>query len=141
MLKTNISNKSSIIIEDMISVNDGFLPEDNNSDARSYSSKLLSKLYKYSLSKNKFMKFLYSSRLHFILILEIIDSKKSYGKSFEYLCEKIDKQIGKRTTIQNILNQAISQGLIVKVPCEKDKRVKFYKLTEESKESLKKYMK
>ena len=65
-----------------------------------------------------------------ILILEIVNSKNNEN-SFEYLCEKIDKQLGKRTTIQKILNDAIKIGLISKVPSKKDKRVKYFSATNE----------
>jgi|TARA_B110000858_G_scaffold193202_2_gene245273 DNA-binding MarR family transcriptional regulator len=60
-------------------------------------------------------------------------------KSFETLCEKIPNPIGKRTTIQTILNEAVAMNLLLKYPCAKDKRIKFYKLTEDSEQTLKEW--
>ena len=108
----------------------GYLPDKQHDDIRSFSSKLLSDLYKFSLSKNKLIKFFFNSRLHLILILEILNSNEN-EKSFEYLCEKIDKRLGKRTTIQKILNDAIKIGVIAKAPSQRDKRIKYFKVTNE----------
>ena len=108
----------------------GYLPDKQHDDIRSFSSKLLSDLYKFSLSKNKLIKFFFNSRLHLILILEILNSNEN-EKSFEYLCEKIDKRLGKRTTIQKILNDAIKIGVIAKAPGQRDRRIKYFKVTNE----------
>lgn len=129
--KTKINSKINIINADYLtSLYD-------SQKLKFYSRKLLTKIYKFSLSQDKFIKFFYTSRLHFILMLEIIESSK--GKSFQFLCEKIDEQIGKRTTIQSVLNEAIKRSFIFKTACKKDKRIKYYKLTNNSEESLKKW--
>jgi len=111
----------------------------DNQKLQLYSKKLLTNLYKFSLSQDKFIKFFYTSRLHFILMLEIIESSEKKGKSFQYLCEKINEQIGKRTTIQSVLNEAIKRSFIFKIACKNDRRIKYYKLTNDTKESLKKW--
>jgi len=89
-------------------------------------------------STNKFLKFFYSSRLHFIIILEVSIGKM---KSFETLCQKIPNAIGKRTTIQTILNEAVAMNLMIKYPCAKDRRIKFYKLTKDSEQMINEWAK
>ena len=111
LLKSHASQK----LKSKSDIPEKFLPDKKKIDIKTFSSKVLTDLYKFSLSKNKLIRFFFSSRLHLILILEIVNSKNNEN-SFEYLCEKIDKQLGKRTTIQKILNDAIKIGLISKVP-------------------------
>jgi len=60
-------------------------------------------------------------------------------KSFENLCEKIPNVLGKRTTIQTILNESVAMGILLKYPCVKDKRIKFYKLSKDSEQTLKEW--
>ena len=105
-------------------------------DLEYYKSRVLVNIYNFSLSTNKFTKFFYASRLHFIIILEISVGKM---KSFESLCEKIPNALGKRTTIQTILNKSVAMNILLKYPCAKDKRIKFYKLTEDSEQTLKEW--
>jgi len=111
-------------------LNKKIIPDLDKANLEYYVSKILSNLYNFSLSQNKFLKFFYKSRLHFITILEI-----SIGelKSFEFLCEKIPNAIGKRTSIQTLLNEAVAQGVLLKYPCAKDNRIKLYKLSNDSK--------
>ena len=126
LLKSHASQK----LKSKSNIPEEFLPDKKKIDIKTFSSKVLTDLYKFSLSKNKLIRFFFSSRLHLILILEIVNAKNNEN-SFEYLCEKIDKQLGKRTTIQKILNDAIKIGLINKVPSKKDKRVKYFSATNE----------
>tara|TARA_B110000211_G_C14067081_1_gene548148 strand:+ start:114 stop:527 length:414 start_codon:yes stop_codon:yes gene_type:complete len=115
---------------------DKLLKKPLHSDLEYYKSRVLVNIYNFSISTNAFTKFFYASRLHFIIILEISIGKM---KSFESLCEKIPNPIGKRTTIQTILNEAVAMNLLLKYPCVKDKRIKFYKLTEDSEQTLKEW--
>ena len=108
------------------------------SDSDYNKSKVLTNVYNFSLSTNKFLKFFYSSRLHFIIILEVSIGKM---KSFETLCQKIPNAIGKRTTIQTILNEAVAMNLMIKYPCVKDRRIKFYKLTKDSEQMINEWAK
>ena len=108
------------------------------SDSDCNKSKVLTNVYNFSLSTNKFLKFFYSSRLHFIIILEVSIGKM---KSFETLCQKIPNAIGKRTTIQTILNEAVAMNLMIKYPCAKDRRIKFYKLTKDSEQMINEWAK
>lgn len=115
---------------------DKLLKKPLKSDIEYYKSRVLINIYNFSLSTNTFTKFFYASRLHFIIILEVSIGKM---KSFETLCEKIPNPIGKRTTIQTILNEAVAMNLLLKYPCAKDKRIKFYKLTKDSEQTLKEW--
>ena len=135
---------SNILMSNLISLGskkkfnkvDKLLKKPLHSDLEYYKSRVLINIYNFSLSTNTFTKFFYASRLHFIIILEVSIGKM---KSFENLCEKIPNPIGKRTTIQTILNEAVAMNLLLKYPCAKDKRIKFYKLTEDSKQTLKEW--
>ena len=115
---------------------DKLLKKPLHSDLEYYKSRVLVNIYNFSISTNAFTKFFYASRLHFIIILEISIGKM---KSFESLCEKIPNALGKRTTIQTILNKSVAMNILLKYPCAKDKRIKFYKLTEDSEQTLKEW--
>ena len=89
----------------------------------------------YDLSNTTNIKgFYYETRLHSVIVLEIslASFNKNHPVSFEYLCETIPKKLGKRTTIQTILNEGLRKGYFLKTLNEKDKRVKFYTLEKDS---------
>ena len=131
-----MSNLISLGDKKKFSEVDRHLKKPLQSDLEYYKSRVLINMYSFSLSTNKFLKFFYASRLHFIIILEISVGKM---KSFESLCEKIPNALGKRTTIQTILNKSVAMNLLLKYPCIKDKRIKFYKLTKDSEQALKEW--
>ena len=85
--------------------------------------------------------FYYESRLHSVIVLEIslASFSQNHPVSFEYLCETIPKKLGKRTTIQTILNEGLRKGYFLKTLNEKDKRIKFYTLETNSLEIIKKW--
>ena len=93
----------------------------------------------YDLSDTTDIKgFYYETRLHSVIVLEIslASLNKNHPVSFEYLCETIPKKLGKRTTIQTILNEGLRKGYFLKTLNEKDKRVKFYTLEKDSLEII-----
>jgi hypothetical protein len=93
----------------------------------------------YDLSNTTNIKgFYYETRLHSVIVLEIslASLNKNHPVSFEYLCETIPKKLGKRTTIQTILNEGLRKGYFLKTLNEKDKRVKFYTLEKDSLEII-----
>ena len=91
--------------------------------------KYLNEFYQ-NCTKNDIRGFYYRSRLHSVIVLEIALStfEKNNMVSFEYLCEGIPKIIGKRTTIQTILNDGIRKGYFIKNLNPNDKRIKYYNL-------------
>ena len=96
----------------------------------------------YDLSNTTDIKgFYYETRLHSVIVLEIslASFNKSHSVSFEYLCETIPKKLGKRTTIQTILNEGLRKGYFLKTLNEKDKRIKFYTLEKNSLEIIKQW--
>ena len=96
----------------------------------------------YDLSNTTDIKgFYYETRLHSVIVLEIslASFNKNHPVSFEYLCETIPKKLGKRTTIQTILNEGLRKGYFIKTLNEKDKRIKFYTLEMYSLEIIKKW--
>ena len=96
----------------------------------------------YDLSNTTDIKgFYYETRLHSVIVLEIslASLNKNHPVSFEYLCETIPKKLGKRTTIQTILNEGLRKGYFLKTLNEKDKRIKFYTLEKNSLEIIKKW--
>ena len=93
----------------------------------------------YDLSNTTDIKgFYYETRLHSVIVLEIslASLNKNHPVSFEYLCETIPKKLGKRTTIQTILNEGLRKGYFLKTLNEKDKRMKFYTLEKNSLEII-----
>ncbi|WP_415313311.1 hypothetical protein [Candidatus Pelagibacter sp. Uisw_106] len=93
----------------------------------------------YDLSDTADIKgFYYETRLHSVIVLEIslASFNKNHPVSFEYLCETIPKKLGKRTTIQTILNEGLRKGYFLKTLNEKDKRIKFYTLEKNSLEII-----
>ena len=96
----------------------------------------------YDLSNTTDIKgFYYETRLHSVIVLEIslASFNKNHPVSFEYLCETIPKKLGKRTTIQTILNEGLRKGYFLKTLNEKDKRIKFYTLERHSLEIIEKW--
>ena len=96
----------------------------------------------YNLSNTTDIKgFYYETRLHSVIVLEIslASFNQNHPVSFEYLCETIPKKLGKRTTIQTILNEGLRKGYFIKTLNEKDKRIKFYTLEMYSLEIIKKW--
>ena len=85
--------------------------------------------------------FYYLSRLHSIIVLEITLATvdKNHLISFEYLCDHIPRNLGKRTTIQTILNEAVRKNFFTKTTSQKDKRVKYYILEKTSAEVIEKW--
>ena len=93
----------------------------------------------YDLSNTTDVKgFYYETRLHSVIVLEIslASFNKNHPVSFEYLCETIPKKLGKRTSIQTILNEGLRKGYFLKTLNEKDKRIKFYTLEKNSLEII-----
>jgi len=96
----------------------------------------------YDLSNTTDVKgFYYETRLHSVIVLEIslASLNKDHPVSFEYLCENIPKKLGKRTTIQTILNEGVRKGYFLKIKSQKDQRVKFYTLENNSLEIIEKW--
>ena len=85
--------------------------------------------------------FYYLSRLHSIIVLEVslATVDKNHLISFEYLCDHIPRNLGKRTTIQTILNEAVRKNFFIKTTSQKDKRVKYYILEKTSAEVIDKW--
>ena len=105
----------------------------NDSNAEYETEKYLKEFY--NLSNTTDIKgFYYETRLHSVIVLEIslASFNENHPVSFEYLCETIPKKLGKRTTIQTILNEGLRKGYFLKTLNEKDKRVKFYTLEKDS---------
>ena len=96
----------------------------------------------YDLSNTTDIKgFYYETRLHSVIVLEIAlaSFNQNHPVSFEYLCETIPKKLGKRTTVQTILNEGLRKGYFIKTLNEKDKRIKFYTLEKNSLEIIEKW--
>lgn len=87
----------------------------------------------YANQQNKGIKqFFQSSILHYAICLEVaIGTSNNKYVSYEKLCEKIPKKFGSRSTIQNILNEAVNEKYFLKFVSPLDKRIKSYILSDE----------
>ena len=88
-------------------------------------------LYSSLTSTDTFVKFFKNSIFHYASIMEVFSSNKLGGISYEKLCHSIPKSLGSRSSIQNLLNEGLDKGLLIKVESEKDKRIKNYFLSDE----------
>ena len=81
--------------------------------------------------QNPFKKFLFLTRQH-VLIIFYIASQLDQKTTLEDICYNVSPKIVSRSTIQNILKEGIKINFFEKEINEKDKREKFYKLTNEA---------
>ena len=98
--------------------------------------KIFSKLYKdihnsIQTQQNPLKKYLFSTRQH-VLIIFYITSQLDQKTTLEDVCYNVSPKIVSRSTIQNILKEGIKINFFKKEINEKDKREKFYKLTNEA---------
>jgi DNA-binding MarR family transcriptional regulator len=98
-------------------------------------SKIIFNLFHDELYKNnnKFIKFILRSNKNLILIL-LVHSEKYI--TLEELSYKISKKIISRSTLQNILKAGIELDFFEKFSNTKDKRNRYYRLTNNAKETL-----
>ena len=95
--------------------------------------KIFSDLYKdmhyaSTTQEDPLKKFLFSTRQH-ILIIFYITSQPEQKTTLEDICFNISPKIVSRSTIQNILKEGCKINFLEKEVNKKDKREKFYKLT------------
>ena len=81
--------------------------------------------------ENPFKKFLFSTRQH-VLIIFYISSQVGQKTTLEDICYNVSPKVVSRSTIQNILKEGCNINFFEKEINEKDKREKFYKLTNEA---------
>ena len=78
------------------------------------------------------LQFFQTSVLHFTICLEIgVGTHSNKYISYEKLCDCIPKKFGSRSTIQNILNDAVTCGYFDKDISKIDRRIKTYKFSKE----------
>ena len=78
--------------------------------------------------ENPFKKFLFATRQHVILIFYIASQVKQ-KTTLEDICYNVSPKVVSRSTIQNILKEGCNINFFEKEVNNKDKREKFYKLT------------
>tara|TARA_X000000368_G_scaffold283764_1_gene225319 strand:+ start:132 stop:491 length:360 start_codon:yes stop_codon:yes gene_type:complete len=79
--------------------------------------------------ENPLKRFLFSTKQHAILIFYIssLNDKKS---TLEDICYNISPKVISRSTVQNILKEGVKINFLIKEINKKDKRAKYFKLTE-----------
>ena len=98
--------------------------------------------YYTSKKKEGFNEFRYRTSLHFLISLEVALATYSDDLiSFEIICDKIPRKWGSKNTIQSILKDAVNQSYFEKKISKIDRRVKFFKLTSESKNEMELWLK
>ena len=77
---------------------------------------------------NKVSKWIYQSKIHFILISYIVSNNRKL--TFEEICRAINHNISSRSTIQKILDASIQEKLLYTEVDVSDKRKKLFFPTE-----------
>ena len=98
--------------------------------------KIFTELYKdihsaVQTGQNPLKKFLFATRQH-VLIIFYIASQQDQKSTLEDICFNVSPKVVSRSTIQNILKEGYKINFFEKEINEKDKREKFYKLTNDS---------
>ena len=98
--------------------------------------KIFTELYKdihnsAQTQKDPFKKFLFATRQH-VLIIFYIASQIDQKTTLEDICYNVSPKVVSRSTIQNILKEGCNINFFNKEINQKDKREKFYKLTNEA---------
>ena len=86
-------------------------------------------------SKKGFIKCAYQSRTHWMLTC-LIGASTPSGISFEKICEKINRNLSSRSTIQSILDNMVKQHFLKKLRSKEDKRVQLYHFTVEANNAI-----
>jgi len=86
-------------------------------------------------SDTGFFRFAYQSRAHWMLTC-VIGASTTKGIAFESICEKIPRNLISRSSIKNILDNAVKQAYFYKNTSTTDKRVQLYQLSEIGKEAV-----
>ena len=81
------------------------------------------------INTNPLKSFLFNTKQH-VLILFYIASQPEKKSTLEEICYNISGKIISRSTIQNILKEGVLINFLKKEINEKDKREKYYKITE-----------
>ena len=84
---------------------------------------------------DKFKKFLFNTKQNIILIFYIA-SQKSHQATLEQICFNISPKVVSRSTIQNTLKDGVAIGFFEKETNQKDKRAKFYKISDDALKTL-----
>ena len=87
-------------------------------------------LYSSLTSTDTSSRFFNKSILHYAATMEIFSLNKNGGVSYEKLCLNIPKNLGSRSSIQNLLNEGLDKKLLIKIESDKDKRIKNYFLSD-----------
>ena len=87
-------------------------------------------LYSSLNSTDTSSRFFNKSILHYAATMEIFSFNKNGGVSYEKLCLNIPKNLGSRSSIQNLLNEGLDKKLFIKIESDKDKRIKNYFLND-----------
>ena len=95
--------------------------------------KIFSELYKdihdaVKSQQDPFRKFFFSTRQH-VLIIFYIASQIEQKTTLEDICYNVSPKVVSRSTIQNILREGCNINFFEKEVNNKDKREKFYKLS------------
>ena len=98
--------------------------------------KIFSELYQdlhhsFQRNENPLKNFLFATKQH-VLIIFYISSQSNQKTTLEDICYNISPKVVSRSTIQNILKEGCKVSFLEKEVNEKDRREKFYKVTNEA---------
>ena len=98
--------------------------------------KIFSELYQdlhhsFQRNENPLKNFLFATKQH-VLIIFYISSQSNQKTTLEDICYNVSPKVVSRSTIQNILKEGCKVSFLEKEVNEKDRREKFYKVTNEA---------
>mgnify|MGYP001288875206 FL=1 len=98
--------------------------------------KIFSELYQdlhhsFQRNENPLKNFLFATKQH-VLIIFYISSQSNQKTTLEDICYNVSPKVVSRSTIQNILKEGCKVSFLEKEVNEKDRREKFYKITNEA---------
>ena len=87
-------------------------------------------------------KFIFQTPLHWnvVTIVALATFKDDYSTSFQDLCKQIPSQVGSKSSIQNIIEDAVQKNYFKKTPLPSDKRIKALTLTDTAKRDYERWL-
>ena len=87
-------------------------------------------------TSSRFKQFFYRSRSTVLVTLLIASAKDGEQYSLENILERIPRKLVSRTSVKNILDEAVTQGFYIKALDNKDNRRRVYSINSKYEEEI-----